>query len=751
MSGLNQLDPVVAQAEQQIERQKLPPDKAVDYLLSKGVDPRLASLVMKYRMLKQSAANAPGKAPPPKTVSQDVDEQINAAHAQRNQGVAGLPVSNDTFGMAGGGIIAFDGGGMPSATDPSDLAAMQQMQFYQNLSDQQSQQQAQQIGQGAGMACGGTVAFDEGGYTYSRGPLHRSDTSPAHQIAALKDKDGLYDDQANYNYTRTHRGQKAADELRQTIADTDKYGQLDHNKRGGTIHMDEGGETDQDVEDQQNQVYNRMIRDYRLNTTQGYLSGKNKQLGVAPVQGQKHGGKIKHFDDGGWAGVGQQLGQIPGQFSQLGSQISNALNSPSPPSIPPDVQHEIDSHIASGTPLSPRAAQIYQQITGGKGQGVAPPGAKPPAPPAPQGQGNPPVGGQPMLGMPQQPQPRQFGPGQNVQPAQGGAPAGAPPPQQPPNTSAATSSMARDSATNPKADAMMNQALAQSRGNVAEAKANVGTPESNTEHILDIYAKEGIGAAAKEHLAYLDQLQSQYSTLEAKGNKMAIIQLGLSMAQAATQNPHGGFLGALAVGGQTGAKAYQENLEKYRDLNTKVMDQRYQVQEAQENIKANATKEGLQEYNNKLTRLDNLIGREDAATLRAVELYAGRENSIRSARAMVQAKFQGNIQVAAYDALIAKGTDPVEALKKVYAQTPQVQAAGERGSAGLSETQLKQRYGAIGPETYQSYMRQLQNPNLDPAKRASIQSWVNQFLADTGGGGGGGQAMDLNDYLKAHQ
>ena len=61
---------------------------------------------------------------------------------------------------------------------------------------------------------------------------------------------------------------------------------------------------------------------------------------------------------------------------------------------------------------------------------------------------------------------------------------------------------------------------------------------------------------------------------------MALIQMGLGMAHAATENPHGGFLGALAVGGQEGAKAYQENIEKYRDLNMKAMESRYQVQES---------------------------------------------------------------------------------------------------------------------------------------------------------------------------
>ena len=217
MSGLSQLDPVVAQAEEQIEKQKLPPDKAVSYLLSKGVDPRLASLVMKYRMLKQSAANQPQKQQPT-TVSQDVDNQINAMTAQRGQGISGLPVPNSTFNMASGGIIAFDDGGMATTgNDPSDYSAQMQNQFLQNLMSQQNQQQASTIAQGPGMAEGGDVDDD-------------SETDLQAQTAAIY-KRQLADWQRANAQNYLAKGQKLG------VAPQ----QIQQNKKGGHIRRFDGG------------------------------------------------------------------------------------------------------------------------------------------------------------------------------------------------------------------------------------------------------------------------------------------------------------------------------------------------------------------------------------------------------------------------------------------------------------------------------------------------------------------------------
>jgi hypothetical protein len=121
VNGLAALHPEYSRASQAIE--SMPPDKAIEYLLSKGVDANTAGLVMKNRLLKKAAAQQ-GQAPQ-RTAAQEIDDAVNslAAHNARQGGIANLPVPDTMFnqptkGMAGGGIVAFDEGGPTALPDP---------------------------------------------------------------------------------------------------------------------------------------------------------------------------------------------------------------------------------------------------------------------------------------------------------------------------------------------------------------------------------------------------------------------------------------------------------------------------------------------------------------------------------------------------------------------------------------------------------------------------------------------------------
>lgn len=120
-SGISALDPRVAETDQYIRQKNIPPDQVEDFLLSMGADPRLASLVFKYRNIKDAAAKQ-GQPPAPSTT---VADDINNQYTQMNQrGLASMPapaMANAAMQggitgepeqrMAGGGVVALAGGG----------------------------------------------------------------------------------------------------------------------------------------------------------------------------------------------------------------------------------------------------------------------------------------------------------------------------------------------------------------------------------------------------------------------------------------------------------------------------------------------------------------------------------------------------------------------------------------------------------------------------------------------------------------
>lgn len=123
MYGITALDPKVAATEKFIQDQQIPPDKVEDFLLSMGADPKLASLVFKYRRV-QEAAKKQQSQPPTASVDQEVSNQYAQLKQQERmgQGVAGMPAPNLARApmqggitgqpmprMAGGGIVAFNG------------------------------------------------------------------------------------------------------------------------------------------------------------------------------------------------------------------------------------------------------------------------------------------------------------------------------------------------------------------------------------------------------------------------------------------------------------------------------------------------------------------------------------------------------------------------------------------------------------------------------------------------------------------
>ena len=126
--GISALDPRVAATDKFIQEKNIPPDQVENFLLSMGADPRLASLVFKYRKVREASENASKGPPPTSNVDQDISNQYAQLKQQRMQGLAAMPapaiaqapmmggITGEAMPqqMAGGGIVAFaKGGGTP--------------------------------------------------------------------------------------------------------------------------------------------------------------------------------------------------------------------------------------------------------------------------------------------------------------------------------------------------------------------------------------------------------------------------------------------------------------------------------------------------------------------------------------------------------------------------------------------------------------------------------------------------------------
>ena len=145
MYGISALDPRVAATDKFIQEKQIPPDKVEDFLLGMGADPKLASLVFKYRKVREAAENQPKAPPMASNVAQDISNQYAQLKQQERmqQGIAAMPVpaianapmqggitGQPVVRAAGGGLIAFDEGGTVPTKSPSFLGRLAVTRFF---------------------------------------------------------------------------------------------------------------------------------------------------------------------------------------------------------------------------------------------------------------------------------------------------------------------------------------------------------------------------------------------------------------------------------------------------------------------------------------------------------------------------------------------------------------------------------------------------------------------------------------------
>ena len=214
-------------------------------------------------------------------------------------------------------------------------------------------------------------------------------------------------------------------------------------------------------------------------------------------------------------------------------------------------------------------------------------------------------------------------------------------------------------------------------------KEYVKSPDEHFDEIQAINDRNGIGQAAQQHKDYINNQLGNLSKLQGQDKWLALAQAGFAMADAATRNPHGGFLGALAVGGTEGAKDYISSLKEYRKAKDDYNTQLYNVQQSQENLKYDSSKRAFDEAEKDKTNFFNYLGRLDTAQSRLVSALSTREYANMNSAA-IRASRPVNPQAEAYKAYAAKYGE-VEGWQRMQQDAAAAQAASMKAGESLEQ------------------------------------------------------------------
>jgi hypothetical protein len=214
--------------------------------------------------------------------------------------------------------------------------------------------------------------------------------------------------------------------------------------------------------------------------------------------------------------------------------------------------------------------------------------------------------------------------------------------------------------------------------------ANPLSVQQDYDQLTDIANKEGIGKAIEAHLQNLDARRNNLQDMAKQGKWMSLAQAGFAIADAATRNPHGGFLGALAVGGAKGGQDFLENLKDYRTQSNQLQDATYAVQQAKENMLQNRTAEAIKMHENAETRYDRLSTLTTDTALRVAGLtQTAKDNALY--RAAIAASREQKPPDEVYHDLIRQGVSPIDALTQIN------KASASAQNATLSATEKRQQ------------------------------------------------------------
>lgn len=262
-------------------------------------------------------------------------------------------------------------------------------------------------------------------------------------------------------------------------------------------------------------------------------------------------------------------------------------------------------------------------------------------------------------------------------------------------------------------------------------------PQSTENHFNELSAiaqKNGVGAAADAHLKELEARKGTYEQMAKYGQWSALADAGFAMANAATQNPHGGFLGALAVGGAQGGKEFLSSVKEHRQAMNQLQDAQYAVNQSKENLVNDRTKQAAQMHENDVTRYDRAFAQTTDTGLRVNEQILGNQNQALMRMATMHAAVAGRASYNPQSDLLnigkEYGVDSLQYTNALKAYRQGQEATYQAQNAGLSDNEKRAKVHQelyIKSPQYQRAVHEYQS-ETDPYKKQQLKTGLMQTL-----------------------
>lgn len=244
-------------------------------------------------------------------------------------------------------------------------------------------------------------------------------------------------------------------------------------------------------------------------------------------------------------------------------------------------------------------------------------------------------------------------------------------------------------------------------------------------------------SATNEYLNWLGTQKQELAQRKDQNPWQSLMMGGFAMAHAATINPHGGFLGAMAAGGEAGGKQYLETLADIRKSDNDLANSQYK---AQQHLADGATAQ----YENELARSDMLKGRVQSSyeklagvQMSTIERMDQARNAAQMHRDTLALTRGQNLPSEVYHSLLTQtnpATNKPYTTSEAYAiANPSVNAANIRSNQQLTTAQMA---SLIKDEGYKN--GEMLSNSSDPTISARGQKMMDEARSRVLGIAGGG-------------
>jgi hypothetical protein len=271
--------------------------------------------------------------------------------------------------------------------------------------------------------------------------------------------------------------------------------------------------------------------------------------------------------------------------------------------------------------------------------------------------------------------------------------------------------------------------------------------EDHFNNLSDIAQKQGIGKAADEHLKNLQTRGDTLQQMAKFGKWSALADAGFAMATAATNNPHGGFMGALAVGGAQGGKEFLSAVKEHRQAMNQLQDAKYAVQQSKENLINDRTKQAITAHENELNRYDRAFATTTDTGLRVAEKTLDSQNQalmrLATVRAAALSRASYNPQSDLLNIGKEYGVNSPQYKNAIEAYTQGQKATYQAQNAGLTDAEKREKLHQDMYVKDYKYKQRVDEylAEKDPDKKKKLQTGLMQTLDAASG-----NFFNLDDY-----